>query len=39
MNEFWNNIPEPKFDITQYGHLSGTGVVFMSNPLIEFVCF
>jgi predicted O-methyltransferase YrrM len=27
MKTFWANIPERKYDLTQYGHWSGTGVV------------
>ena len=27
MKDFWNSIEEPKWDITSYGHFSGTGFV------------
>jgi predicted O-methyltransferase YrrM len=30
MKTFWTNIPERKYDLTQYGHWSGTGVVCLS---------
>ena len=30
MKTFWGNIPERKYDLTQYGHWSGTGVVCFS---------
>lgn len=30
MKTFWDNIPERKYDLTQYGHWSGTGVVCFS---------
>ena len=30
MKTFWTNIPERKYDLTQYGHWSGTGVVCFS---------
>lgn len=31
MENFWNSIPFDKFDITQFGHYSGTGIVFFGN--------
>lgn len=38
MKSFWNDIPERKKDITEYGHWSGTGVVFFSDTIdISFV--
>lgn len=30
MKTFWTNIPERKYDLTQYGHWSGTGIVCFS---------
>lgn len=33
MRSFWNDIPEPKKDVTPYGHWSGTGIVFFSNAI------
>jgi predicted O-methyltransferase YrrM len=31
MNELWKNIKEKKYEITQYGHWSGTGIIFFSD--------
>lgn len=31
MTEFWNNIKQPKFDISRFGHWSGTGLVLFGN--------
>lgn len=31
MKKFWNSIPFDKFDITQFGHYSGTGIVFFGD--------
>lgn len=30
MQNLWNNIPEKKYDISKYGHFSGTGLVLMN---------
>ena len=35
MQLLWNNINHVKYDVTRYGHLSGTGIVLM-NTDIEF---
>ena len=38
MEKLWNNIPEEKFDVTKYGHHSGTGIVlFNTKSVFEFV--
>ena len=34
MNRLWNSIDESKFDFTQYGHFSGTGVVVMNDNIL-----
>ena len=34
MNRLWDNINESKFDFTQYGHFSGTGVVVMNDNIL-----
>jgi hypothetical protein len=34
MKEFWSNIIQPKYDITEYGHGSGTGLVNFSTEEI-----
>jgi hypothetical protein len=31
MKKFWNEISHPKFDLTQYGHFSGTGAVLFNE--------
>ena len=33
MNNYWNSIELPKWDITKYGHASGTGLVDFSGNL------
>lgn len=33
MEGFWNSIKEKKFDLTEYGHWSGTGIVDFSKEL------
>jgi hypothetical protein len=33
MNRVWDSIPEKKYDITQYGHWSGTGIVIMNDNI------
>jgi len=35
MKIFWNNIKEEKYDISDIGHYSGTGIVNFSNEKIE----
>lgn len=38
MKSFWNSIHERKMDITEYGHWSGTGIVFFSDDIdVQFV--
>ena len=36
MDKLWNNIKEPKIDLTKYGHFSGTGVIIFGNFDIKF---
>jgi len=31
MQQMWNELPWPKYDVTSLGHWSGTGLVFMNN--------
>jgi predicted O-methyltransferase YrrM len=33
MIKFWNDIPEKKYDVTKFGHGSGTGIVDFSGKL------
>jgi len=33
MNNFWNNIKQTKYDLTEYGHWSGTGIVLFGNKI------
>ena len=33
MTRVWESIPEKKYDITQYGHWSGTGIVIMNDTI------
>lgn len=33
MKTFWDNIPERKIDASEYGHWSGTGVIFFSDDI------
>lgn len=35
MKDFWNSITESKFDVTQYGHFSGTGIVSFGDHSVE----
>jgi hypothetical protein len=37
MQRLWNNINHKKYDITKYGHMSGTGIVLM-NTTIDIEC-
>jgi len=34
MNEWWNNLKQTKYDITKYGHGSGTGLIDFSKNLV-----
>lgn len=34
MRRFWNEIKHVKYDITQYGHFSGTGIVLFNDDTI-----
>lgn len=34
MKAFWNNIPEPKWDLTRWGHGSGTGLVNFGSEVV-----
>ena len=36
MKRFWNEVDSPKVDITAYGHVTGTGCIYMGNNDIEF---
>lgn len=36
MNKWWNEISVRKYDLTKYGHASGTGLIDFSNKLKEF---
>lgn len=31
MKRFWNEVNHEKYDITQYGHFSGTGIILFNN--------
>lgn len=31
MNDLWNSIPLDKYDLTQFGHYSGTGIIFFGD--------
>lgn len=33
MYRLWNSIPEKKYDVTRYGHWSGTGIVIMNDDI------
>lgn len=33
MRHFWRDIDLPKLDVTKYGHITGTGIVFFSNDI------
>jgi predicted O-methyltransferase YrrM len=33
MNRLWDNIKEPKYDFTKYGHWSGTGIIVMNDDI------
>ena len=33
MKRFWSEIRHEKYDITQYGHFSGTGIVLFNNDI------
>lgn len=33
MRKLWENIPEQKYDVTPYGHWSGTGIVIMNDTI------
>lgn len=35
MERLWKNISIPKFDITKYGHISGTGLILMNSEYIS----
>ena len=36
MKKFWKEVDLPTIDLTQYGHVTGTGCVFFGNTDIEF---
>lgn len=33
MKSFWNDVDLPKLDVTKYGHITGTGVIYFSNDI------
>lgn len=33
MNRLWNNIQHKKYDVTRYGHWSGTGIILMNTDI------
>jgi hypothetical protein len=33
MNKIWNTISFKKFDLTKYGHWSGTGIIDFDNNI------
>ena len=35
MNNFWKSIPEKKYDVSQFGHWSGTGIVVFDDTYID----
>jgi predicted O-methyltransferase YrrM len=37
MDDFWNNIDLPKYDISKYGHFSGTGIVVFDNTKFSII--
>lgn len=37
MRNFWNNINKEKYDLTEIGHWSGTGIVNFSSEKIEII--
>lgn len=37
MESFWNSIQHDKFDLTQFGHYSGTGIVFFGDQKFSFL--
>ena len=35
MKKFWNDIPEKKYDVSKFGHWSGTGIVVFDPDTID----
>jgi len=33
MNRLWNNIHDTKYDVTRYGHSSGTGIIVLNDDI------
>ena len=33
MNKLWNNIHDTKYDVTRYGHSSGTGIIVLNDDI------
>lgn len=33
MKSFWQDVDLPKLDVTKYGHVTGTGVIYFSNDI------
>ena len=33
MQRLWNSIEHKKYDITRYGHVSGTGLIIMNSDI------
>lgn len=38
MNNWWNSLTEEKYDVSDVGHFSGTGIVVMGNKFTVEVC-
>lgn len=38
MNNWWNSLTEEKYDVSDVGHFSGTGIVLMGNKFSVEVC-
>ncbi len=38
MNNWWNSLTEEKYDVSDIGHFSGTGIVVMGNKFTVEVC-
>lgn len=33
MNKLWDNLEYTKYDVTKYGHFSGTGIIIMNDDI------
>lgn len=38
MNDWWNELPYEKFDVSEVGHFSGTGIVNIGNKFTIEIC-